>query len=105
MKRKLLLMTIGAATFAAQMLGAGTTCITKVGSTAVTSDAAVAGLLEGVSTASSKSSTSGANALVGGEVFDAASALVPLEGGIAVWDYSNVTDYDFTPGGTLLIIR
>ena len=105
MKQKLLLMTIGAATFAAQMLGAGTTCITKVGSTEVTSDAAVAGLLEGVASEGATLSTSGANALVGGEVFDAASPLVPLEGGIVVWDYSNVTDCDFTPGGMIFIVR
>ena len=98
-------MAFACATFAAQMLGAGTTCITKVGSTDVTSDDVVAGLLEEVSTASSKSSESSAGALEGGVSFDAASSLVPLEGGIVVWDYSNTLDYDFTPGGTLLIIR
>ena len=104
MKLKLLFITLGAA-MAAQMLCAGTTCITKVGSTAVSSDAEVSGILEGVSTASSASAESGAGALEGGVALGTASALIPLEGGIAVWDYSNITDYDFTPGGTLLIIR
>ncbi len=105
-KLMMALMTVACATFAAQMLGAATTsCITKIGSTTIASDDEVAGLLEGVSTASSASAKSGANALVGGEVFDAASPLVPLEGGIVVWDYSNVTDCDFTPGGGYMVIQ
>ena len=99
-------MTVACAMLAAQMLGAATTsCITKIGSTTIASDDEVAGLLEGVATASSASAESGASALEGGVRDVVASADAALEGGIAVWDYSNVTDYDFTPGGMLLIIR
>ena len=99
-------MTAACAMFAAQMLGAATTsCITKIGSTTIASDDEVAGLLEEVSTASSASAESVANALEGGVRDVVASAGAALEGGIAVWDYSNVTDYDFTPGGLILIVR
>ncbi len=105
MKRMLMLTTLGAATLAAQMLGAGTSCITKVGSTEVESVAAAAALLEEVSTASSATAASVAGALEGGIAAAAASLDSALEGGIAVWDVSNVTDCDFTPGGMLFVIR
>ena len=103
MKLKLLLMTLATATFAAQLLVAGT-CIKKVGSTEVTSEVVATEFLKKASLADSASSASGASALAGGAAFSSSSLSAALEGGIAVWDYSNVADYDFTPGGGVFVI-
>ena len=106
MKTKHLLVALGAA-MAAQILGAGESCITKIGETDVSSSSPeeVASRLEAVAAANAVSKASARATLEGGVAAATPSATAPLEGGIAVSDESDVTDCDFSIGGGAFIIK